>query len=212
MIWILLCACKSLIGWILHRKKAYTSVKQHIVPTPFILICISTMLSLLKLSGYYYRIKHHVKSLHPTGWKMTSMSVTLPRENDSKHCITLKDVQEQWVIAFGPQRSEFKGPHIHVMSAKASFCQIWLLQLEDLTERSEISWPANPADKAFVTGASWALFGEGLAVGAVRNDQRGLKRGSTGLPEKPIRARPRLLSGSKLTLGKLPLKAKVYNT
>lgn len=41
-------------------------------------------------------------------------------------------------------------------------CQ--LLQFEDLTERSEISWPANPEDQAFVTGAGWALFGEGLAL------------------------------------------------
>lgn len=116
------------------------------------------------------------------------------------------------MIAFGPQRSEFKGPHIHVMSARAPLCQILLPQFEDLTERSEISLPANPMDQAFVTGASWALFGEGLALGAVRNDQQGLKRGSTGPPAKPIRARPRLLSGSKLTLGKLSLKAKVYNT
>lgn len=117
------------------------------------------------------------------------------------------------MIAFGPQCSVFKGPHIHVMSAGAPLCQISLLQFEDLTDRSEISWPANPVDQAFVTGASWALFGEGLAPGAgVRNDQQGLKRGSTGPPAKPIRARPRLLSGSKLTLRKLSLKAKVYNT
>ena len=98
------------------------------------------------------------------------------------------------------------------MSARAPLCQISLLQFEDLTESSEISWPANPTDQPFVTGASWALFGEGLAPGAVRNDQQGLKRGSAGPPAKPIRARPRLLSGSKLTLGKLSLKAKVYNT
>lgn len=65
---------------------------------------------------------------------------------------------------------------------------------------------------AFVTGASWALFGEGLALGAVRNDQRGLKRGSAGPPAKPIRGRPGLLSASKLTLGKLALKASVEDT
>lgn len=116
------------------------------------------------------------------------------------------------MIAFGPQCSEFKGPHIHVMSARAPLCQILLPQFEDLTERNEISWPANPADQAFVTGASWALFGKGLALRAVRNDQQGLKRGSTGPPAKSIRARPRLLSGSKLTLDKLSLKAIVYNT
>lgn len=86
-----------------------------------------------------------------------------------------------------------------------------LPQFKDLTERSEISWPANPADQAFVTRASWALFGEGLALRAAPNDQQGLKRGSTGPPAKPIRARARLLSGSKLTLGKLSLKAKVYH-
>lgn len=68
------------------------------------------------------------------------------------------------MIAFGPQCSEFKRPHIHVMSARASLCQIGLLQFEDLTERSEMSWPVNPVDQAFVTGASWALFGEGLAL------------------------------------------------
>lgn len=116
------------------------------------------------------------------------------------------------MIAFGPQCSDFKGPHIHVMSARAPLCQIPLLQFEDLTERSEISWPANPVDQAFVTGASWSLFGKGLALGAVRNDQQGIKRGSAGPPAKPIRDRPRLLSGSKLTLGKLSLKANVYNT
>lgn len=84
------------------------------------------------------------------------------------------------MIAFGPQCSKFKGPHIHVMSARAPLCQILLLQFEDLTERSEISWPANPVDQAFVTGASWALFGEGLAPGAVRNDQQGLKEAPQG--------------------------------
>lgn len=68
------------------------------------------------------------------------------------------------MIAFGPQHSEFKGPHIHVMSVGAPLCQLSLLQFEDLTERSEISWPANPADQAFVTGAGWALFGEGLTL------------------------------------------------
>lgn len=43
-------------------------------------------------------------------------------------------------------------------------CQIPTPQFEDLTERSEISWPANPVDQAFVAGAGWALFGEGLAL------------------------------------------------
>ena len=51
-----------------------------------------------------------------------------------------------------------------VMSARALRCHIWLPQFEDLTERSEISLPANPLDQAFVTGAGWALFGEGLAL------------------------------------------------
>lgn len=37
-------------------------------------------------------------------------------------------------------------------------------QFEDPTESSEISWLPNPWDKAFVTGAGWALFGEGLAL------------------------------------------------
>lgn len=71
------------------------------------------------------------------------------------------------MIALGLQRTEFKRPHIHVMSARAPLCQILLPQFEDLTERSEISWLANPADQAFVTGASWALFGKGLGLGAV---------------------------------------------
>lgn len=54
----------------------------------------------------------------------------------------------------------FNGPHIHVVSASTPLRWIF----KDLTERSEISWPANPADQAFVTGAGWPLFGEGLAL------------------------------------------------
>lgn len=50
------------------------------------------------------------------------------------------------------------------MSVRAPQRQIRLPQFEDLTERSEISWLANPVDQAFVTGAGWALFGEGLAL------------------------------------------------
>lgn len=41
------------------------------------------------------------------------------------------------------------------------------VQLEDLTESSKISWPANPVDQAFVIGASRAVFGDGLAPAAV---------------------------------------------
>lgn len=66
------------------------------------------------------------------------------------------------------------------MTAKEPLCQILLLQFEDLTERGEISWVANPVDQSFVTGASWALFGEGLAPEAVQNDQQGLKEAPQG--------------------------------
>ena len=73
-------------------------------------------------------------------------------------------MQEQQVIAFYAQHSNFKGPNLHAMYARAPLCQIWLPQFEDLTERSEISLPAKPLDQAFVTGAGWALFGEGLTL------------------------------------------------
>lgn len=66
----------------------------------------------------------------------------------------------EW-LHFAPS-AVFKG--LHVMSARPPLWQIWLLQFEDLTERSEISWPVNPVDQAFVTRAGWALFGEGLAL------------------------------------------------
>lgn len=50
------------------------------------------------------------------------------------------------------------------MSAWAPHCQIKLMQFEDLTERREFSWLANPVDQAFVTGAGWVLFGDGLGL------------------------------------------------
>lgn len=65
-----------------------------------------------------------------------------------------------------------KGAHIHVMSAGLFSADP--VQLEDLTESSQISWPANPLLQPFVIGASRAVFGEGLAPGAVWNDQQGL--------------------------------------
>lgn len=55
-------------------------------------------------------------------------------------------------------------------------------------------------------------MGEALFVEQFKNDEQGLKRGSAGPPAKPIIGRLRLLSASKLTLRKLSLKAKVYNT
>lgn len=70
----------------------------------------------LRVCGKHCQIKRHVKSHHrPTGRETTGEGQE--RTNESKHCIRLGDVQEQWVIAFGPQQ-QFKGPHIHVMSAR----------------------------------------------------------------------------------------------
>lgn len=48
------------------------------------------------------------------------------------------------------------------------------VQLEDLTESRQISWPANPLLQPFVIGASRPVFGQGLAPGAVWNDQQAL--------------------------------------
>lgn len=186
-------------------------MKQHIIQTPSLWTA-----SALSNPCWNWKIRSDQTSSetppsHRLGNDKHGCDVAKREWFQTLHYVQRREGSSEW-LHLAPSASSVKD-HTSMLCLPGLFsARSYSSNLRDLTERSKIRWPVNPADQAFVTGASWALFGKGLALGAVRNDQQGLKRGSTGPPAKPIRARPRLLSGGKLTLGKLSLKAKVYNT